>query len=1253
MTTFKKTVLALCAAFGAVFTTYAATWYVAPEGTGEGSGGWNDAAGDIAAIISQANSDDTILIKSGTYPIDSEIVVEGKSLTIKGGLTGADDTTIGSKSVITTNGTMKTRFFKVSSSTIDCRGVVLTGGNVGDGNAVYATDSYLTFTSCVMSNNVYTANGANGGAIYASGGSLTLNDCLVADNMQGYPTSSHNGGAIYASNVDIIIDDSTFATNRITGNYSYSHGGALYLSGGSARITKTTFEGNYILRQDGYTHYTDMLGGTIYANATHLDFVDCKFIGGFNNFRPQTTGYTKKSGLMWLEGCHASMTRCVINGAGHRVIYTVYDSKALQLSPTYQTPRVCDSGSIYLNSGTLGMTNVVISGGKGPLIEVGDSASVKLVVDRCTFTGATSTKGDGNSPDNGCAIYHNGKGTTIVSNSIFFDNETGDIHKESSTSVTVTYSIIEDGVEGIGNIADDPVLVDAKYCHLSSSAGAITNGWFEDGELIYTDTDSPAIDAGNPEADYSYEPQPHNYRMNIGAYANTSAASRSVLGEDPVVAEDLRVFAYAPVSGGSSVTISGDIGPLGKSAEVTIYMTEAANKDNDITTWTRYSVGMVQAWNKFTKVIENLSGAYCYCIKAVSENGEEEAWSSPVSEFTTALRPVLDDIREYAVMRKQATIASTLLDDGASDTRISVSWWKDGEETVSTKYVDNGFVVPNGTAFAVVLSPLDPGTLYNYSVDAVNSAGTKTIAGTFTTISAEPQEWYVALVSAGDEDGTGFANAVTIQDAIVNAGYEGDVIYLKEGVYVLKKELAVSSQHISMKGGYAGTADMAKGRETFFTRESGEKIRLFNLASSTIRFEDMIFTGGYVGHGNAVYADNSNVTFDNCIISNNYYDLGGAFGGAIYAKNGSLLIRNTLLSNNRQSHTTSDHRGGAIYANGVNVVIENSVFATNRLPSYYGGHYGGGALWLESGSAKITNTDFIGNHILRGGGDPYHNWSTMKGGTLYASGLSTLEFTDCRFLGGFSNFQDENTSISMNGGLMWLSGGSMKVAMNRCVINEVGYRYGSGGGEDYTISKSYDTGSISLNSGTLGMTNVVISGGRGPLIEIGDSKNAKLSIDRCTLTGASSANDGGVSNNGYAIYHNGAGISEVSNTIFFGNETGDIRTTADTVSTVSYSMANEKIAGIGNICGDPNFYDDKYCHLKSSAGVYTGDWFGVSGEWVTTRRKENSPAIDAGDPASDYSLEPAPRGRRINLGAYGNTDVASKTCPTGLYVIVR
>ena len=40
-------------------------------------------------------------------------------------------------------------------------------------------------------------------------------------------------------------------------------------------------------------------------------------------------------------------------------------------------------------------------------------------------------------------------------------------------------------------------------------------------------------------------------------------------------------------------------------------------------------------------------------------------------------------------------------------------------------------------------------------------------------------------------------------------------------------------------------------------------------------------------------------------------------------------------------------------------------------------------------------------------------------------------------------------------------------------------------------------------------------------------------------------------------------------------------------------------------------------------------------------RGEVAPAIDAGDPDSDYSLEPGPNGCRINMGACGGTEEAT------------
>jgi parallel beta-helix repeat protein len=60
-------------------------------------------------------------------------------------------------------------------------------------------------------------------------------------------------------------------------------------------------------------------------------------------------------------------------------------------------------------------------------------------------------------------------------------------------------------------------------------------------------------------------------------------------------------------------------------------------------------------------------------------------------------------------------------------------------------------------------------------------------------------------------------------------------------------------------------------------------------------------------------------------------------------------------------------------------------------------------------------------------------------------------------------------------------------------------------------------------------------------------------------------------------------------------------------------------------------------HLESNAGCYDPG----TGGWVLTA--QTSPAIDAGDPTAVYPNEPLPQGDCINIGAYGNTEFASKT----------
>ncbi len=81
--------------------------------------------------------------------------------------------------------------------------------------------------------------------------------------------------------------------------------------------------------------------------------------------------------------------------------------------------------------------------------------------------------------------------------------------------------------------------------------------------------------------------------------------------------------------------------------------------------------------------------------------------------------------------------------------------------------------------------------------------------------------------------------------------------------------------------------------------------------------------------------------------------------------------------------------------------------------------------------------------------------------------------------------------------------------------------------------------------------------------------------------------------------------------------------------------------------GDPLFASEADLHLRSKGGR----WDPAAGVWV--RDRENSPCIDAGDPAMPVGLEPQPNGRRINIGAYGGTAEASRSMIRGTQLMLR
>ncbi|MHC4888982.1 MAG: hypothetical protein ACYTEO_05915, partial [Planctomycetota bacterium] len=129
--------------------------------------------------------------------------------------------------------------------------------------------------------------------------------------------------------------------------------------------------------------------------------------------------------------------------------------------------------------------------------------------------------------------------TPNISNCIFWDNSQSDISCLENQCL-VSYSCIEDGYNGQGNISRDPLFANSAnddYHLLSRQGRFLPNDGYPDylqRLWVLDKRASPCIDAGDPNINPRGELITGGGRVNMGAYGNTPYASRSqwLLGGD-------------------------------------------------------------------------------------------------------------------------------------------------------------------------------------------------------------------------------------------------------------------------------------------------------------------------------------------------------------------------------------------------------------------------------------------------------------------------------------------------------------------------------------------------------------------------------------------------------------------------------------------------------------------------------------------------------------------------------------------------
>jgi len=287
------------------------------------------------------------------------------------------------------------------------------------------------------------------------------------------------------------------------------------------------------------------------------------------------------------------------------------------------------------------------------------------------------------------------------------------------------------------------------------------------------------------------------------------------------------------------------------------------------------------------------------------------------------------------------------------------------------------------------------------------------------------------------------------------------------------------------------------------------------------------------------------------------------------------------------------------------------------------------------------NIDFIGKNIVVSSEDPDDpgivSNTIINGGRLdtvvrFARG----ETTDCLL-----------TGLTITGGDAESGGGvycyNSSPTISKCLLSGNWANFGGG---------------IYSHNADPTLTNCVLSGNwaifyGGGVYNV--DSNSIVALANCTLSGNSADNGGG-------IYSQNSDLLLTDSIIWGNNDHGGVDESAqidvnDSVALVNYCCVQGwtgALNGIGNFDADPcfaepgywndnstpadasdDFWTDGDYHLKSKAGR----WDPNENDWVCD--DTTSPCIDGGDPNSDWTAEPWPNGKRVNMGAYGGTSQAS------------
>ena len=322
------------------------------------------------------------------------------------------------------------------------------------------TNSSPTITNCDFSDN---SAGYEGGGMSNTDSSPIVTNCTFTNNDGGY-----SGGGMFNDHSSPIVTGCAFSGNQAYGGGPAVGGGGMGNVNNSAPVvTNCAFSGNGANQ-----------GGAVYNNnssptVTHCAFTNnsASFNGGGvcnDNSAPVVTNcafsgnqaHGNMGGGMYNRASSPLVTGCSFTGNTASFgggMANLYNSAPVLINCPFSGNSAGTSGGGMDNSesSTATVTNCIFSGNRaaeGGGMDNDNGGAAYMV--NCTFTGNAAT-------DSGGGLYNGfGSGFPAITNCIFYgDTGNQEIYGVSRSVTTATYSDIQGGYAGTGNINADPLFV--------------------------------------------------------------------------------------------------------------------------------------------------------------------------------------------------------------------------------------------------------------------------------------------------------------------------------------------------------------------------------------------------------------------------------------------------------------------------------------------------------------------------------------------------------------------------------------------------------------------------------------------------------------------------------------------------------------------------------------------------------------------------------------------------------------------------